>query len=121
MDIRTALEKNPNGLTKGQLLTITGRDFKSIKMALSRLPIEEHNGRYYLVLNPKHREQLRASFGNATSDTSNEPTSCPKIGQSTTLEVLDSQALEELILAERHAAVLIAQNNRSAMHLPSNQ
>lgn len=35
MDIRTTLEKNPNGLTLGQLLTMTGKDFLSITMALN--------------------------------------------------------------------------------------
>lgn len=65
MDIRTALEKNPNGLTLGQLLTMTGKDFRSITRALHTLPIEEHQGRYHLVLSPEHRAQLRASFNKA--------------------------------------------------------
>lgn len=107
MDIRTALEKNPNGLTKGQLLTITGKDFKSIKMALSRLPTEEHDGRYYLVLNPKHREQLRASFGNKPSEPPKSQASeqvlpdNPKPRQEPDeLAALPEEALEDLILAE---------------------
>lgn len=107
MDIRTALEKNPNGLTKGQLLTMTGRDFKSIKMALSRLPTEEHDGRYYLVLNPKHREQLRASFGNKPSELlksetpeqvlPDNPEACQEPDEAS---ALPDEVLEDLILAE---------------------
>lgn len=107
MDIRTALEKNPNGLTRGQLLTITGKDFKSIKMALSRLPTEEHDGRYYLVLNPKHREQLRASFGDKPSESTELkipeqvlPSNPEPLQEPDELSVLPDDALEDLILAE---------------------